>query len=97
MSKDGTTVARWRPATDPRRWWDRAICHGTDFLAWETHKQQALCRECPVRMACLQDQLAWEEGHTAHLSRQSGIPVYGGLTVAERAQLLQHSRKVYRQ
>lgn len=71
-------------------WHDQAACAETDPNLWfnghRTHQQKAkaLCRGCPVQATCLQDALSHGE------SEQWWVA--GGMTAAERRQLLKSRR-----
>jgi hypothetical protein len=69
---------------------DRA-CYDADTEIWypdpQNHSAVAyavkLCNTCPVRQACLDDQMAFEQG----LGKISRVGIFGGLTPRERFDL----------
>lgn len=70
------------PSTDKLPWWERALCLGDHepFDHPNTAAAKALCFDCPVRQACLDDALETEETGHRYLVR-------GGLDPDERAAL----------
>jgi WhiB family redox-sensing transcriptional regulator len=70
--------------------WDRqASCRTVDTAVFfpssgESYAPaKAICSRCPVRVACLEDALAWEA--TARLGSRHGMA--GGTTPAERTRM----------
>ena len=75
-------------------WWDRAACRGggVEFFGGHSVKNaeaKVVCAGCPVRVACLVDQLRWERVYPqgSHLAG-----VFGGLSGLERERLLSGGR-----
>lgn len=73
-------------------WADRAACRGRElddfFAESKLRMQQAkrVCARCPVSRQCLAEVLRAEES-------SARFGVYGGLTAAERTDLVKNSRK----
>lgn len=68
------------------RWWERAACRGMDtemfFPSRGANIEPAIevCRTCPVRAECLEDQLT-------HRSVGADFGVWGGTSGRERARI----------
>ncbi|GHI91313.1 WhiB family transcriptional regulator [Streptomyces olivaceus] len=87
------TASHQYPVTLPNSlaWADRAACRGDNLELFFTESKtgvelaKSICGTCPVREACLAETLQAEDG--------SRYGVYGGLTPAERAELVGEERK----
>ena len=83
-------LTRIAPSTD---WRDHALCRGVDAGIFHPADEEddetvsepakAICRQCPVREACLEHAIAVREKHG----------VWGGLTSRERRRLIRRRRR----
>lgn len=83
-------------------WHQRALCNTGDasllpvFFGhgrqdWDGRRAKAICAHCEVRPECLADALDADE--TAFINNSASLGVWGGLTHAERSELIRQQKE----